>query len=524
MSVGKPITILIAEDQAITRFGLKCALETYPDLKVVAESGDGVSAILQALAVKPNVVLMDIGLPKVDGIRASKEIKQALPLTRIIMFTASAEDEHIYEALEVGADGYCLKTVAGEHLYSAIKAVTSGATWLDPGIANRLLRVQESRHQQEVIAKPVVPLKLPNNTELSPEQVSVLKMLSSGSSLEEIARSTNISLDKVGVLVQGTLGLLASAAKQELYTKGETPAHPELDTPAKHSYLTKYDEGRTVIGDRYAIEGVLGQGGMGIVYKGRHVLMNRPVAIKMLHPEYADDKMVVSRFQAEAQTLSQLSHHNLVSVFDFGITANHEPFLVMDFHSGQSLDSLLHENGPLSADLGIAIFTQVLDGLSVVHKAGIVHRDIKPSNIIVSQEKALSVKIVDFGIAKSSDAEKARLSLTNTGEVVGTPRYMSPEQCTNSELDARSDIYALGCVMYESFTGKPTFDGDSFYEMVRQHVNETPSRLPFFQPEIRLPVHIVDAIFKALEKKPANRFQSADEMREVISKVSTADT
>lgn len=524
MSAGKPITILIAEDQAITRFGLKCALETYPDLKVVAESGDGVSAILQALAVKPNVVLMDIGLPKVDGIRASKEIKQALPLTRIIMFTASAEDEHIYEALEVGADGYCLKTVAGEHLYSAIKAVTSGATWLDPGIANRLLRVQDSRHQQELAAPPV-PLKLPNNTELSPEQVAVLKLLSSGSSLEEIARSTNMSLDRVGVLVQGTLGLLASAAKQELYTKGETPAHIEsAHVVPKHSHLQQYDEGRTIIGDRYAIEGVLGQGGMGIVYKGRHVLMNRPVAIKMLHPEYADDKQVVSRFQSEAQTLSQLSHHNLVSVFDFGITTTHEPFLVMDFHSGQSLDSFLHENGPLGADLGIAIFTQVLEGLSVVHNAGIVHRDIKPSNIIVSQDKKLTVKIVDFGIAKSSSAEKAKLNLTNTGEVVGTPRYMSPEQCTNGELDARSDIYALGCVMYEAFTGRPTFDGDSFYEMVRQHVNEPASRLPFFQPEIRLPMNIVDAIFKALEKRPEDRFKSADEMREAMAKVTSAES
>ena len=196
MAEEKPITILIAEDQAITRFGLRCALEAYPDLRVVAECADGMSAVLQSLAVKPAIVLMDIGLPKIDGIKAAKEIKQALPSTRIIMFTASADDHNIYEALEVGADGYCLKTVAGEHLYSAIKAVTSGATWLDPGIAHKLLKAQDSK-------QAAVPLKLPNNTELSAQQVNVLKMLSGGSKLEDVARNTGLSLESVAELVVG---------------------------------------------------------------------------------------------------------------------------------------------------------------------------------------------------------------------------------------------------------------------------------------------------------------------------------
>ncbi len=443
--MDKTITVLIAEDQAITRFGLKCALEAYPDLKVTAECGDGVTAILQALAVKPNVILMDIGLPKVDGIRAAKEIKQALPNTRIIMFTASVDDEHIQEALEVGADGYCLKTVAGEHLYAAIKAVTSGATWLDPGIANRLLRVQSSRNQAAIVSS-------------------------------------------------------------------------QQTTTGKPSTLQNYDGGKTIIGDRYAIEGVLGQGGMGIVYRGRHVLMNRAVAIKMLHPEYAADDQVVGRFQSEAQTLSQLSHPNLVSVFDFGVTARQEPFMVMDFHSGQSLENYLIENGPLDAEMGIALFSQVLDGLSVVHRAGIVHRDIKPSNVLVSLEPQLGVKIVDFGIAKNPAFEREKLKLTNTGEVVGTPRYMSPEQCTGKVLDARSDIYALGCVMYESFTGKAIFQGDSFYDLVRQHVNDYPSQLPFFQPGVSLSKEVVEVIYKALRKDPDERFQSAAEMREALCK------
>lgn len=518
MSEQPPITILIAEDQAITRFGLKCSLEAYPDLKVVSECDDGASAILQALAVKPDVILMDIGLPTIDGIRASKEIKEVLPGTHIIMFTASDDNKHIFEALEAGADGYCLKTVAGEHLYAAIKAVTSGATWLDPGIAHRLLKVQNNRSLAEF--KETSPsLKSSKDSALSEEQMAILKMLSAGCNLETIAKQTSASLGNVGDLVQGTLDQLLKAAKQELNDKGETPIAPYKAGGPDKSGIKNYQNGRTPIGDRYEIDGVLGRGGMGIVYKGKHVLMNRPVAIKMLHPENADDDSVVARFQSEAQTLSQLSHPNLVSVFDFGITSNDEPYMIMDFHSGSNLESYLVANGILSSETGIGIFKQVLSGLSVVHKAGIVHRDIKPGNIIVSQERMPKVKIVDFGIAKNPSTEKERLKITNTGEVMGTPRYMSPEQCTGKELDARSDIYALGCVMYECFTGKPTFDGDSFYDMVRLHLNETPSRLPFFQPAVDLPKELVEVIFKALKKNPDDRYQSAEEMLDALNKV-----
>ncbi|CAN5351799.1 hypothetical protein BH11CYA1_BH11CYA1_13600 [soil metagenome] len=458
MSPPKQITVLIAEDQAITRFGLKCSLEAFADLLVVADCADGVTTILQALATKPDIILMDIDLPKIDGIRASKEIKQALPNTHIVMFTASADEEHIVEALEAGASGYCLKTVASENLYAAIKAVTAGATWLDPGIARKLLKAQ-SRDSHEA-ANIVTPAEFPNKAAL---------------------------IERLGI--------------------------------------KNYKNGRTPIGERYEIDGVLGRGGMGIVYKAKHVLMNRPVAIKMLHPEFAEDDNVVARFQAEAQTLSQLSHPNLVSVFDFGVTADKEPYMVMDFHSGQSLDSYMDAKGRLNTEIGLSIFKQVLSGLSVVHRAGIVHRDIKPGNMIISLEAKPQVKIVDFGIAKNPSTQKERLKITNTGEVVGTPRYMSPEQCTGKELDARSDIYALGCVMYECFSGKPAFDGDSFYELVRRHLNEPPSSLPFFQPGVSLPQGLVEIIFKALEKNPENRYQSAEEMLQAINKVtvSTAD-
>ncbi len=518
MPKQKPITVLIAEDQAITRFGLKCSLEAYPDLKVVSDCDDGATAILQALADKPDVILMDIDMPTIDGIRASREIKEVLPRTHIIMFTASDDDKHIFEALEAGADGYCLKSVAGEHLYDAIKAVTSGATWLDPGIANRMLKVQNSRSIAEFkkSSSPVKPFK---DCSLSEEQLAILKMLSTGCNLETIASRTGQSLNNVGSLVRGTLDLLLESARQELSDKGDTQVSGNKAVGLEKCEIKNYRGGRTRLGDHYEIEGVLGRGGMGVVYKGRHLLMNRPVAIEMLNPQHAVDTNVVARFQSEAQTLSQLSHPNLVSVFDFGITPNNEPYMIMDFHPGHSLEGYLASNGSLNTEIGIGIFKQVLSGLAVVHKAGIVHRDIKPGNIIISEDRIPQVKIVDFGIAKNPSTDKEHSKITSTGEVVGTPSYMSPEQCTGKELDARSDIYAIGCVMYECFTGKPTFDGDSFYEMVRLHLNETPSRLPFFQPGVNHPKELVDIIFKALRKNPDDRYQSAEEMLDDLNKV-----
>ena len=190
--------------------------------------------------------------------------------------------------------------------------------------------------------------------------------------------------------------------------------------------------------------------------------------------------------------------------------------MVMDFHSGISLEQYLIEKGLIERALAVQIFAQVLDALQAIHKVGIVHRDIKPSNIIVSLVDPITVKLVDFGIAKNMGDAKEKLKLTMTGEVVGTPRYMSPEQCMGKEFDARSDIYSLGCVMYEAFTGQPVFDGDSFYDMVRQHVHEPPPQEPYDAADVMLPEPLRKLINTALEKSPAQRFQTAQEMKSAL--------
>ncbi|MBC7998909.1 MAG: serine/threonine protein kinase, partial [Leptolyngbya sp.] len=212
----------------------------------------------------------------------------------------------------------------------------------------------------------------------------------------------------------------------------------------------------TTFAEKYEILAVVGRGGMSTVYKARHTLMDSLVAIKILNSALVTDPSHMERFTQEAKALSALRHHNIVQVFDFGIFENAKPYLITEFLEGDSLADVLQVNTIIPVERAMHIFLQMCDGLAQAHKKGIVHRDLKTGNIVIVQEpdERDVVKILDFGIAKiigNDDPNSQRL--TREGEVFGSPLYMSPEQCTGGVVDARSDIYSLGCVMYEVLTG-----------------------------------------------------------------------
>ncbi len=279
--------------------------------------------------------------------------------------------------------------------------------------------------------------------------------------------------------------------------------------------------------ERYVIESFVGLGGMSVVYRANHKLMDRIVAIKMLHANIKNDPTSLERFRMEAQAASSLSHQNIIAVYDFGVTDQGDAFFVMDFLDGENLQDMIERKGKIPFERALPIFKQVADGLGAAHKKSIVHRDLKPANVILLKQDDGSevVKLVDFGIAKLLPASgKKQQQLTRTGEVFGSPIYMSPEQCQGIELDRRSDIYALGCLMYETLAGVPPLAGNTFLETLNMHVNDMPKPFAELDPTLKVPPALEQIIFRCMAKKPDDRFQNAEEIRDQLIALSVALT
>jgi serine/threonine protein kinase len=286
-----------------------------------------------------------------------------------------------------------------------------------------------------------------------------------------------------------------------------------LEAAFVYPYLIPNDDSQQPpdFADRYQILSVIGQGGFGIVYKARHSLMGRTVAIKVLHEEIPDS-LLMRRFQLEAQAASNLSHPNIVTVYDFGASANNQLFLVMDFLEGTDLDETLRSEGRLAVSRSLNIFIQAADALEHAHQRGVIHRDLKPSNIMLATTDGAAdfVKIVDFGLAKLAAVNGERL--TQTGDLLGTPLYMSPEQCLGEPLDPRSDIYALGCIMYRVLTGHLPIEGKNVLATLYQQISAVPVPFSTSAPGLDIPASVEKIVLKCLQKDPAARFQSMSEL------------
>lgn len=262
-----------------------------------------------------------------------------------------------------------------------------------------------------------------------------------------------------------------------------------------------------VIADRYEVRSLLGRGGMAAVYLAHDGLLAREVALKMLNPALAADATFVERFRREAQAVAGLSHPNIVAVYDWG-AHDGTYFMVMEYVAGTTLKEVVRRRGPRPEHEALAIGASVADALGAAHARGVVHRDVKPHNVLVDPNG--NVKVTDFGIARAAGASQ----LTNADQVLGSASYASPEQIQRLPVDARSDLYSLGAVLYELLTGSPPFDGDSAVSVAWQHVHTEPPRLGAVAPAVSAAAEAV--ILRALAKRPDDRFQSAGEMRQAL--------
>ncbi|WP_344407490.1 serine/threonine-protein kinase, partial [Dactylosporangium fulvum] len=267
---------------------------------------------------------------------------------------------------------------------------------------------------------------------------------------------------------------------------------------------------RQLLDGRYRMEGLLGSGGMGTVWRGHDLRLNRPVAIKLLSGGGLGRSTAMERFEREARAVGRLSHPNVVRVYDFGVQDG-DPYLVMELMDGPTVAELL-SGGPLPVADVLTLAAQICDGLGAAHAAGIIHRDVKPGNLILAGSGA--VKICDFGVARLLDTA-GQTALTGTAVAVGSPEYMAPEQITSGPVDARSDLYALGCTMYAMLAGSPPFATGTSYGIVHQHLTEAPQPLHVHRPDV--PPAVADLVADLLAKGPDERPQDTAAVRARIA-------
>jgi len=268
------------------------------------------------------------------------------------------------------------------------------------------------------------------------------------------------------------------------------------------------DPRATVFNDRYELHRKLARGGMSDVYLARDLLLDRPVAVKVLFPEYARDPTFVERFRREAQAAANLNHPNIVATYDWGQQSG-TYFIVMEYVEGRSLSDLIRTDGPLHPRRSAEITADVAAALGFAHRNGVVHRDVKPGNVIISPSG--QVKVADFGIAQAITGAADQSNLTQAGAVMGTATYFSPEQAQGKPVDPRSDLYSLGCVLFEMLTTRPPFSGDTPVAIAYQHV-QSPVPLPSASGVIVPPA--LEAIdVQLLAKDPADRYASAEDLR-----------
>lgn len=627
--------LLIVDDHPALRAGLQGMLASQPDFEVVGEAANGVEGVKLADQLQPDVVLMDLRMPEMDGVTAIAQIKAQHPDVQVLVLTTYDSDADILPAIRSGAIGYLLKDTPREDLFQAIRSAAQGRPLLAPGIAARLMERMRAPNEEAPSAReteaptpgdrdasnkepdsPKQAANIPTGTvtflftdiegstamwEKYPEQMQtalarhdeilhaaiearggyVFKMIGDAccaafasdkqatlATLEaqralfaetwdehttirvRMALHTGVAEEKSGdyfgppvnrvarllsaghggqvLLSAVTYGLARDTLRHlepgsELRDLGEHRLRDlryseriyqlvVSDLPADFPPLRTLD---TRSDERYSLTRIIGSGEMAEVYLAHDQELDRNVAFKVLRHQYADDEQFVERFRREARHAASLSHPNIVAVHDRGETADGAYYIVMEYMAGGTLKDRIEKEGPLPPPVATTLALQIAKALEAAHQRGVIHRDIKPQNVLLTEKG--EAKVGDFGIARAASSA----TMTKTGDVMGTARYISPEQAMGQPASPQGDLYSLGVVLYEMLTGELPHDADTPVGIVMGRVSGQLRPPREVNPDV--PEGINAVAVRLLAPNPEDRYQSAAELIADLERVQRGD-
>jgi CheY-like chemotaxis protein len=457
--VGAEMTrILLADDDPDVTSLLVMFLQPEHEVDV---ANDGSEAYEKLTSGSYAIAILDWDMPEMTGPEVCQKYRSIGGQAAIIMLTGRSSEDDKEIGFDFGADDYLTKPFSFKELAGRIKA---------------LIR------------------------------------RSGGAGRTASASTTMVDMRRFRVCVSCSTEYDASDPKSEFCPN---------DGAATVLVSVEHLLGQTVCGN-YKIDSLLGVGAWSEVYKATNLANAQTVAIKILHTHLSSDPLKVARFNREADALLRLQHRCLARVHGQSALPDGRPCLIMEFLEGMSLDSFLSTYGRMTLSQAKHFFTLLCDGLACAHEQGLIHRDLKPSNVYIVNENGIVIpKILDFGMAKilTADGTSAMASLTQSGEVMGTPAYMSPEQCIGNVIDARSDLYSLGCLVYESLSGTRAIPGKTAFEAMSNQLARYPDSINDVCPEANIDAKVENAIFRLLAKDPSDRFASAREFAEIFQAV-----
>lgn len=527
---------MVVEDDAVLANMVKDYLEH--ESHQVKAIHHGLEAQQFILANEADLIILDWDLPGLSGIEILRDFRTFGGKSPVLMLTGHQDVEDKELGFDEGADDYLTKPFNLKELGARVKGllrraqavvgnvVTVGDIVVDLDTSKvlksgravtlipreyQLLTYLVKNRKQEASPEELLNSVWTSDAEMTPE------------ALHTVVRRLSKKLDPDGRILKIS-AIINNADFASMV--GQASSTGAGSTGGSGGFSDGFeDRGDAMVGrvldGKYEIIKAIGGGASGQVYKARHRMMNTVVAVKVLAAQLSMQPELVRRFEREARAASVLRHPNVLIVHDLGMTEESQPYMVMEFLNGYSLAELLEQNGKLSVDDSLEIVAQICRGIGKAHEEGLVHRDLKPGNImlIADGEKTFNIKIVDFGLAKSTRAEEGVTKLTQTGALIGTPSYMSPEQCSSEATDHRCDLYAIGCILHEMLTGSVPFSSTNIIETFMRHATEPPPALALADISSTTNSRLQYIVHRCLAKEREQRYQSADELLHDIGRI-----